>query len=128
MDLCYQPRYPFFLFRGDLDAPVGLFQQGFYGPRLGKIQEDIPPEILRKMDHGGINRQCLITLKIGVIVSPVVRQVGADQDDIPWMEAFDMVADELGASAAVKIDQLYFDVIVPAIVDNGSLSSLTLNE
>jgi hypothetical protein len=80
------------------------------------------------MDHGGMNRQCLITLKIGVIVSPVVRQVGADQDDIPWMEAFDMVADELGASAAVKIDQLYFDVIVPAIVDNGSLSSLTLNE
>ena len=44
-------------------------------------------------------------------------QVGADEDDIAGLEAFDVIADELGAAALVKEDQFHFDMVVPSVID-----------
>lgn len=52
-----------------------------------------------------------------VIITPVMREVGADQDDIAGLKAFDVVADELGPAAVMKEDQFHFYMVMPAVID-----------
>ena len=52
-----------------------------------------------------------------VVVPPVVREVGADEDDITGLKPFDMIAYELRTAALMEKDQLQFGVVVPAIID-----------
>ena len=64
-----------------------------------------------------MHRQILVSFKIGVIISPVMRQIGPYQDDIPGIKAFNVIAYELRPAALMKIDKLYFRMIMPAVVD-----------
>jgi hypothetical protein len=45
-----------------------------------------------------------------------MRQIGSHQNYIAGVKTFDMIAHELGAAAPVKIDQLHFRMIMPAVV------------
>ena len=56
-------------------------------------------------------------VEVDIIITPVVGEVRADEDDIAGLEAFDVVADELGAATLVKEDQFHFDMVVPTVVD-----------
>jgi len=58
-----------------------------------------------------------VFVKVYVVMTPVVRKIGAHQDNIAGIKSLDMIAYELRAAAFVKINQLYFRVIMPAIVD-----------
>ena len=69
------------------------------------------------MDHRGMNLLPAVFVKVYVVMTPVVRKIGAHQDNIAGIKSLDMIAYELCAAALVKIDQLYFRVIMPAIVD-----------
>ena len=67
------------------------------------------------MDNGGVNGAGSFEMEI--VIAPVMRQIGADEDDIAGVEAFDMIAHELGAAALVKNDQLHFGMIMPAVIN-----------
>lgn len=69
------------------------------------------------MDHGRVDWPIAIAAEIHVIIPPIVRKVGSDQDDVAGLEAFDMIADELRAVAVVEDDELHFRVVVPAVID-----------
>ncbi len=64
-------------------------------------------------------RPILVPGKIGLVIAPVMGQIGADQDDVPGLETLDMIAHELGSATLVEIDQLHFRVIMPAVIDKG---------
>jgi hypothetical protein len=55
--------------------------------------------------------------EVEIVIAPVMWQVGAYENDIAGLEAFDMIACELRAAALVKNDQLHFGMIMPAVVD-----------
>ena len=115
-DLVYHSRYFFrFLFQ-DEDAAAGFFQQGFDRLGLRELQKRITPEIFRKMDHGRMDGRSLVLRKINIVISPVMRQIGTYQDDIPCLEPLDMISHELRAATFVEMDQLHFGVIVPSVV------------
>lgn len=116
-DLFYAIRYLRSLLFRDQYASPGLIQEGADGFGLGKIQEGIAPEIFRKMDDGGMH--LFFALEPGFVISPVMGEVGSDQDDIAGMEALDMIPYELGAPALVEIDQFQLRMIMPAVVDKG---------
>jgi len=116
-----------FHLRGDLHflAPVdeqsapGFFQQAADRLCLRQVEEDIAPKILGEMDDGRVYRMVAALLEMAIVVAPVMRKVRAYQDDIAGMKAFDVIADELGAAALVKEDQLHFGMIMPAVIDKG---------
>src|SRR5580704_13079084 len=108
-----------FLAGMDQEAVTGPFKETTDLPRLRQIEKAITPEVLRKMNDGGMHRLVIFYSKMHVVITPVMRQVRADQDDVTGMKALDMVADELGAAAPVEDDQLRFGVIVPAVIDKG---------
>ena len=117
LDMPKELRHPFFLARAHENTPAGFFQQVADGFCLGQIEKGIAPEIFGEMDHGRVNGPAAVLIEIDVVVSPVVRQVAAYEDDVAGLEAFDMVAHELGAAALVEDDELHLDMIVPAVVD-----------
>jgi len=69
------------------------------------------------MNDGGMDRLRFDVVEVDVIITPVVREVRPDQDDIPGLKSFDMVADELGPAALMKDDQFHFDMVMPAVID-----------
>jgi hypothetical protein len=69
------------------------------------------------MYDGGVDRLRFVLVEVRVVITPVMREVGADEDDIAGLEAFDVIADELGAAALVKEDQFHLDMVVPAVID-----------
>lgn len=58
-----------------------------------------------------------VFVKVYVVMAPVVRKIGTHQDNIAGIKSLNMIAHELRTAALVKINQLYFRVIMPAIVD-----------
>src|SRR5579863_3648718 len=69
------------------------------------------------MNNGGMDGLRFSLVEEDFIITPVMREVGADKDDIAGLKAFDVVADELGPAAVMKEDQLHFDMVVPAVID-----------
>lgn len=69
------------------------------------------------MNDGGVDGMWFGFVEIDVVITPVVGEVGTDEDDIAGLEAFDVIADELGAAALMKKDQFHFYVVVPAVID-----------
>lgn len=61
--------------------------------------------------------QVLIPFEIGIVIAPVMRQIGTYQYNITGMESLDMIAYELCAAAMMKIDQLHFCMVMPAVID-----------
>jgi hypothetical protein len=99
------------------DAPSCLFQQMADGFGLRQLQKWLAPEVLREMNHGGMNFASAVFVKIWIVVPPVMGQVGTYQDNIPGIEPGDMIANELCSASLMKIDELNFGMIVPAIID-----------
>jgi len=52
-----------------------------------------------------------------VIIAPVVREIGAYQDDVAGMKAFDIIAYKLSTAAFMKKYQFHFGMIMPAVVN-----------
>lgn len=100
----------------DQDAPAGFIQEGTDGFAFGEQQEGVTQKILGEVDDGGMNCVVFVPLEKGVVIAPVVGQIGTEEDNVPGLEAFDMIANELGTAAMVEIDQFDFGVIMPAIV------------
>jgi len=69
------------------------------------------------MDDGRVYGMGVPGTEKGLVIAPVVWEVGSYEDDVAGMKAFDMVADELGAAALVKKDQFHFGMVVPAVID-----------
>lgn len=69
------------------------------------------------MDHRGVNLSLLFFVEINIIIPPVMRQIGAYQDNITRIESLDMIPHELRTAAFVKINELDLGMIMPAIVD-----------
>lgn len=106
----------FFIPAIDKNTPAGLFQQVADRLRLRQIQEGVSPEILCKVDHGRMDGQAAF-LEVSVVISPVMGEIGAHQDNIAGMKTLDMIAYELGTAALVEADQFHFGMIMPSIVD-----------
>ena len=69
------------------------------------------------MNDGGMDGLWFGLVEVDVVVTPVMGEVGTDEDDIAGLKAFDVVADELSTAALMKEDQFHFDMVVPAVVD-----------
>jgi hypothetical protein len=69
------------------------------------------------MRYPDISRYLRIFIEIGIVETPVMRQVGADQHHVACFKMFDTVADELCALTFFKMDQFDFGVIMPAIIN-----------
>jgi hypothetical protein len=54
------------------------------------------------MDNGGMDRPFSFCFKIDVVVSPVMGQIGPDEDDVSGLKAFDMIAYKLCTAASWK--------------------------
>jgi len=98
------------------NTPAGLIQQGADGFAFGKLQEGVAQKILREVDHCRMDCVVFIPFKIGIVIPPVMGQIGTEEYDIAGLEAFDMIADELGATAMVEVNQFDLGVVMPAIV------------
>jgi hypothetical protein len=44
-------------------------------------------------------------------------QIGPDEDDVAGLKAFDMIAYKLCTAAFMEKDQLYFGMIMPAVIN-----------
>jgi len=64
-----------------------------------------------------MNFAFLFFVKVNIVISPVMRQIGAYQDNIARIESLDMIPHELSATAFVKVNELDLGMIMPAIVD-----------
>lgn len=102
---------------GDLETASCFFQHCFDIDVFREVQELLTPEVLTKVRHTDIGLYTGILFKIQVIKTPVMRQVGAYHYNVARFESFDAVANELGAFSFFKMDELYFGMIVPAVVD-----------
>jgi hypothetical protein len=71
------------------------------------------------MDDGRVYRMGVPGTEKGLVIAPVMREVGSYENDVARMKAFDMVAHELSAAALVKKDQFHFGMVVPAVIDKG---------
>src|SRR5579863_2213488 len=69
------------------------------------------------MNDGGMDGQWFGLVEADVVVTPVMGEVRADEDDITGLKTFDVVADELSTAALMKEDQFHFDMVVPAVID-----------
>jgi len=101
----------------DLQSPAGFIQQAADRLYLRQLQKSLTPEILRKMDHRGMNFAFHIFVEVNIVISPVMRQIGAYKDNIARIESLDVIPHELRTTAFVKINELDLGMIVPAIVD-----------
>ena len=119
LDMMEEVRHFFFFPGAYQDTPAGFFQQVADGFGLGQIEEGVAPEVLGEMDHSGVNGPAAVLVEIDIIVSPVVGEHAAHEDDIAGLKAFDVIAHELRAAALVENDQLHFRMVMPAVVDEG---------
>ena len=103
--------------RMDEDAAPGLLQQTADRFCLGQFKKGIAPEVFGEMNNGGVDGLRFGLVEVHIIITPVVRKVGADENDIAGLEAFDVIADKLGAAPLMKEDQFHFDMVVPAVID-----------
>jgi len=81
------------------------------------MEKGFAPEILGKMDDGGVDGLIFFRSKMNVVITPVVGEIGADQDDVARMKAFDMITYELCAAAFVEKYQFHFGMIMPTVVN-----------
>jgi len=64
-----------------------------------------------------MNGPFFFCFKMDIVISPVMGQIGTDEDDVSGLKAFDIIADELCTAAFMEKDQLHFGMIMPAVVD-----------
>jgi len=72
------------------------------------MQECFSAEIFAEMSDTHIGRLICIFIKIRVVESPVMGQVGAYQDHVPGLESLHVVSDELGALSSSEMYQFHF--------------------
>jgi len=81
------------------------------------MQECVPTEVVTEMGDTYVGCNIRIFLKIGVVKSPVMWQVGAYEDHVPRPESLHIISYELSALSSLKMYQFNFCMKMPAIVD-----------
>ena len=66
----------------DPEPPPRFIQQITDRLGLRQLQKGFSPEILREMDHRGMNFACAVLGKVNVVMPPVMREVGTYEDNI----------------------------------------------
>jgi hypothetical protein len=84
---------------------------------LGQLQKLAAPEVFAEMSHPDISGYRCVFFKIGIIKSPIVGEVRTDKHYVAGIKLFDAIADELCSLTFFKMDQLYFGVIMPAVIN-----------
>src|ERR1700754_3028520 len=69
------------------------------------------------MCYPNVGALFVIFFEPGIVETPVMREIGTHQYNIPGIEPLHIVAHELGASSLFKMDQFHFGVEMPAGID-----------
>ena len=64
-----------------------------------------------------MDRPFFFYFKMDVVISPVMGQIGPDEDDVAGLKAFDMIAYKLCTAAFMEKDQFHFGMIMPAVIN-----------
>ena len=80
------------------------------------MKEIIAPKIFAEMSNPNIGIYFRVLFEIHIVKSPIMRKLSTYNYDISGLESLNAITDELGAVAFFKVNQLYFGVVMPAII------------
>jgi hypothetical protein len=84
---------------------------------FGQFEELAAPEIFAEMGYPYIGLFGTIFFEVRIFESPVVGEVGTYQYHIAGFERPDAVAHKLGALAFFEMDEFYFGMVMPPVVN-----------